>query len=180
MGGARAAAVGAAAGWLLSIACSSVTGRRAPPPPDPDLRIWAPPRVEWPAGSGRSLRFVIENATERALEVPPPHPSGARVAIFPDAGDFRACGVEPGAPPEADAIRLEPGDQLPVTVDLGAACGDLPPGEYRYELGYRLPATGGAAIALQPRYGTLVVDGPAPAAARRGPEPVRRRSPRSP
>jgi hypothetical protein len=168
----RAAALAAAAGAIL--ACASATGRR-PAPPDPDLRIWVPPILRWDAGTGREVEFAIENGTNRTLEVPPPDPAAAGVAIYVDAGgEGRACGVEPSPGPPAGTVRLGPGDALPVRVDLEEACGDLPPGEYRYELSYRAPRASGGTLALATRYGTLVVDG-AQRAGRRPAAPAPRR-----
>lgn len=177
MGAARAVAAATAAAALLALACASATGQRGPPPPDPDLRIWAPPVVHW-SGAERSLRFAIENATQRTLEIKDPHPSGARVEIFADSDAPRSCGVEPREPPAEEAVKLEPGDQVPVTVDLAEACRDLRPGEYRFEVSYRIPGNGGGGIVLHTRYGTLVVEG-SPRAARRSPGPVRPATPRA-
>jgi len=162
MRAARTAAAAAAAGWLLAAACGSVSGRRRPEPREPDLRIWAPVVVRWATDADRSVRFAVENGTQRTLEVREPGPSGARVAIFRDAGSAQACGVEPGDAPAGEAVRLAPGDQLPIRVDLRVACRDLGPGEYRFEVGYRVPPSGGGAPVLLPtRYGTLIVEGPA-------------------
>lgn len=166
MGTARAAAAAAAAGWLVAAGCSS-TGRRAPAPPDPDLRVWAPPVVHWGA-SGRRMRFAVENATQRSVEVQEPDPGAARIDVFADAGAARVCGVDAASdPPSRGAVTLAPGDQVPVTVDLGDACGELRPGEYRYELTYRVANAGGVATALHTRYGTVVVEALPRAAGRR-------------
>jgi hypothetical protein len=158
----RAAALAAAAGAAL--ACASVGGRPRRPPADPGLRIWVDPVLRWERGTGRAVAFAIENGTNRTLELPAPDPSAARVAIYADAGEVRACGVEPGGPPSADTVRLAPGDQIAVRVDLGVACASLAPGEYRFELGYRSERTVGGTLALATRYGMLVVEGPARAA----------------
>jgi hypothetical protein len=179
MRAARAAAAAAAAGWLLASACGSMSGRpRRPPPPDPDLRIWAPQVIHWSPGADRSMRFAIENATQRTLEVREPDARGARVAIFVDSGEAQACGVEGEDPPAAEPVKLAPGDQVAVRVDLGEACRNLAPGEYRYELSYRMPRGGSTAIPTS--YGTLVVEGPSRAVGRRGPEVGRPASPRGP
>jgi hypothetical protein len=127
------------------------------------------------------MQFAIENGTQRTLEVREPGPGGARVAIFPDADSARACGVEPGDAPAAQAVRLAPGDQLPVRVDLGDACRDLGPGEYRFEVGYRVPPSdGGAAIVLPTRYGTLIVEGRARAQDRKERDAMRPSVPHRP
>jgi hypothetical protein len=155
----RAAALAAAAGAAL--ACAS--GGRGPrrPPADPDLRIWVDPVLHWEWGTARAVAFAIENGTNRTLELPAPDPSAARVAIYADSGEARACGVEPDAPRSGDFVRLAPGDQVPVRVDLRDACGALAPGEYRFELSYRSERASGGPLTLATRYGTLVVEGPA-------------------
>ncbi len=166
MRAARWAAAIAAAGWLLA-GCGS-TGRSRPQPPEPALRIWAPTIVHWSPGADRSVRFAIENGTQRTLEVPEPDASGARVAVFAEADSDRVCGVEPSEARPAEPVRLAPGDQIPVRVDLGDACRDLRPGKYRFEVSYRVPRSdGGAGIVLQRWYGTLVVEGPVPGALTR-------------
>jgi hypothetical protein len=167
-----AAALAAAAGGLL--ACASTGGKPRREPPPPALQIWAPPIVRWSPGGERDVEFAIENATQRTIDVPLPDPAAAQVAIFPTTGEARACGVEPTEPPRAGTVRLAPGDQLPVRVDLGEACAALPPGEYRYELGYRAAAESGPAVSLPMRYGTLVVT-ETPRAARRPSVPAPRR-----
>jgi hypothetical protein len=160
----RAAALAAAAGAAL--ACASGGGRPRRPPADPGLRIWVDPVLRWEWGTARAVAFAIENGTNRTLELPAPDPSAARVAIYPDAGEVRACGVEPDVPRSAGAVRLAPGDQVPVRVDLRDACGTLAPGEYRFELSYRSERTSGGTLTLATRYGTLVVEGPARAPSR--------------
>jgi hypothetical protein len=171
-----AVALVAAAGGLLG--CGALGGRpRREPPPPPALQIWAPPIVRWAPGGERDLAFALENGTHRTLEVSPPDPAGARVAIFAGAGETRECGIEPAeraaagpvAPAGrggAGALRLAPGDQLPVRVDLEDACAGLGPGEYRYELGYVAARPQGGSLSLPTRYGTLVVTGAARAARR--------------
>jgi hypothetical protein len=167
-------AAAATAGWLLA-ACAS-SGPRHPPPPDPELRIWSPGFVRWAPGADRSMRFAIENGTQRTLSLPAPDAEGARVAIFGDS-ETPACSVQPAAERSVGVpVQLSPGDQVIVTVDLAAACGALAPGEYRYEIGYRIPPTGGkGSTVLQTRYGTLVVEESGrPRAARTGPPGPRR------
>jgi hypothetical protein len=158
----------AAIGALLA-ACTSGPPR-APPPPDPDLRIWSPGVVHWLPGTERSIRFAIENGTQRTISVPQPDPAGARVSVFGEA-EAPACALDPSRPTEGPAgapVTLSPGDQLIVTVDLSDACGSLPAGEYRFELGYRLPPSNGkAGVTLLTRYGTLVVEGRGPGAVPR-------------
>jgi hypothetical protein len=176
-----AAALAAAAGAL--VACASVGGSRPRrEPPAPALQIWAPPIVRWSSAAPRDVEFAIENGTQRTVEVPLPHPGGARVAIFPAQGEVQACGVEPSEPPPPPerAVALAPGDQLPVRVDLGEACAELPPGEYRYELGYRAARESGGALSLPTRYGTLVVSEAARAARRPSVPPPRRPAARAP
>jgi hypothetical protein len=163
-----AAALAAAAGGIL--ACAAPGGRPRAGEPEPGLRIWAPTLVRWSPGSGREVRFAIENGTQRTLELPAPDPDGARVAIFADA-EAPACAVEPSAAAPGETVRLAPGDQVALRIDLGRACGALRPGEYRYELSYRAPRRGGGALSLPTWYGTLLVDGP-PRAERRAGVPV--------
>jgi hypothetical protein len=169
MRAARAAAAAAAAGCLLATACSAGTATQRPSAPEPDLRIWAPPVIHWSPGAERSVRFAVENVTQRTIEVGEADPRAARFAVFLDAGQAQACGVEPEDPSAAEAVKLQPGDQLPVRVDLGDACGGLSPGEYRYELSYRVAKRGGGTTSLQTRHGTVIVDGPPRAVGRRGP-----------
>jgi hypothetical protein len=86
----------------------------------------------------------------------------------------RLCGVGPGGrPAPAPRIALAPGDRVTVHVDLEAACAAVPPGEYRFEVGYRAgdasgPVAPGGASAfvgtLPPQYGHVVVPRPADAA----------------
>jgi hypothetical protein len=173
-----AAALLAAAGGLL--ACGSLGGRPRPEPPPPSLQIWAPPILRWAPGADRDVEFAIENGTNRTLEVPLPDPAAARVAIFPSVGEARACGVEPAEPTPAGTIRLAPGDQLPVRVDLEEACAGLPAGEYRYELSYRAAKAGGGTLSLPTRYGTIVVSEAARAARRPAAAASRPPAPRAP
>jgi hypothetical protein len=171
--------VAAAIGALLA-ACASGPPRH-PPPPDPDLRIWSPGVVHWLPGAERSIRFAIENGTQRTISVPQPDPAGARVSIFGEA-EAPACALEPSQTegPAGAPVSLSPGDQVIVTVDLSGVCGGLPPGEYRFELSYRLPPSGGkAGVSLLTRYGTLFVEGrgprsPAQTGGTAGPPPERR------
>jgi hypothetical protein len=157
MRAARRAAAAAASAWLLAAGCSAA-GRRDRPPPDPDLRIWAPPVLHWAAGADREVRFAIENGTHRTVRVPEPHPRFARLEVFPDAEGPRACGVEAAGGGGERAVELAPGEQAPVVLDLSSACRAIAPGEYRYELSYRVPGEhGGGGTVLQTRYGILVV-----------------------
>jgi hypothetical protein len=165
----RLGAVAAAAAGLLACALG---GQPRPVPPPPPLQIWAPSIVRW-SGPDRDVEFAIENGTHRTVEIAPPDPAGARIAIFTPAGETPACSVEPGERPAGGTLRLGPGDQLPVRVDLGEACAGLGPGEYRYELGYVAAKPGGGTLSLPTRYGTLVVSGAA-RAARRPPAPAPR------
>lgn len=118
------------------------------------------------------MEFAIENGTYRTLEVPPPDPEAAGVAIYVEPGAARVCGVEPSVRSPAGTVQLAPGDQVAVRVDLDGACGALGPGEYRYELTYKGLAT---------RYGTVVVNGgPARNAGRPAGPPPRPPSARIP
>jgi hypothetical protein len=163
---ARAAAAGIALG-ALAAACASVAGRPPPPPPDADLRIWTSGVVHWGPESDRAVSFAIENGTLRTLTVQEADPVAARVTVYAGDGSGVACGVEPAEPLGGETVELSPGDHLPVRVDLEEACGSLRPGEYRYEVGYRAAVDGKGATALQPRYGTLFVEGGARSAAGR-------------
>ena len=186
MRGRPAAAAAAAAVWLLSVGCGGVGGRRRhPDPPEPALRIWAPPVVHWSAGEGRALRFALENGTASTLRIEEPDSARARVAIFPGAETARVCGIEPAAaaakpdgrdPTPDDTVALAPGDQVELRVDLADACGDLAPGEYRYEVSYVGAGGGGTGLAPRPSSGTVVVDGGARAVGRAD-QPPRRRPP---
>lgn len=160
-----AAAAGAAL-LALALAAGCASGGRRSEPPEPALRIWAPGVVHW-SGGRRELRLAIENGTNRTVRMEAPDARRVRISIHPDAGPDRACGVEPEAGDAGDALAVEPGDAVAVRVDLAAACGRLPPGEYRYVVGYEAPAAGeGQAVRLTPRHGTVVVEAAAPPADR--------------
>ncbi len=185
---ARAApAAAAAAVWLLSAGCGGFGGtRRHPDPPEPGLRIWTSPVIRWTAGEGRAVRFALENGTARTLRIEEPDAARARVAIFPGGETGRACGIEPPAAaarvegdpaPSADTVALAPGDQVELRVDLAAACGELAPGEYRYEVNYVTAGAGAGGLTPRTSYGTLVVEGAGHAVGRAGPSAPRRRPP---
>jgi hypothetical protein len=161
--GSRAAKAAGVVAWALAAACSSVGGGGRPSL-EGGPRIWVPGTVYWEPGGVRHLEFAIENDTSRTILLAEPDPANARVAVFPGADAPPACGVQPH-PTAARArplVRIPPGGSLPVRVELGEACGSLPPGEYRFEVDYRSPAVdAGEAFSggLATRYGVLFVEG---------------------
>lgn len=164
--GRQAARLVAAAASLALGACVSAPPRR-PEPPEPALRIWAPGLVHW-TGGRREVALAIENGTDRTVAVETPDPRRVRIAIFPDSGPDRVCGLDPEASDDpGDPVSVAPGDAVAVRVDLARACGRLPPGEYRYELGYEAPAVGkGPPVRLRTRHGHVVVEAAPPALER--------------
>ena len=168
--GARSGAAVAAAAVLLLSACALGGAPRRSDAPEPALRIWLPGVVHWDARS-RELALSIQNGTDRTVKVARPAPGRVRVALFRDSGPDRVCGHEPDAGEEGggEPIAVAPGDELAVRVDLARACGALPPGEYRYEVGYEAPPAGpGPAMKLRPRYGRVVVEAAPPPPLERG------------
>lgn len=183
---ARTAAAAAAAAWLLSTGCGAFGGgKRRPEPPEPTLRIWAPSVVHWEPGDRRSFRFALENGGARTVQVGEPDTARAGVAIFAGGEPARACGVDPAAarpgagekadPAHRDTVSLAPGDQVELRVDLTAACADLGPGEYRFEVSY-VSAVGDGGPAPRTSHGTLIVEGGGRAVGRAGPATPGRRS----
>lgn len=165
----RARAAGAALLALsLGLAACAGSGRRREPP-EPPLRLWAPGIVWW-TGEGRVFGLEVENGTGRPVKVEAPGPRRVRVVLFAGAERDRVCGhdADASAPP-GEAISLAPGEARAVRVDLEEACGTLPPGEYRYEVGYEAPAVGaGPPVRLQTAHGHVVVQGGAPRSLDRG------------
>lgn len=165
---------------LLAAGCSGASaGRRDDGGPDLGVRVWAPPIVRWEAGRPREVEFSIENLTLRTVTVPATDPANARVDVYAGPESIRLCGVAPRqgpAPRGAETIALAPGDRISVRVDLDAACAAVPPGDYRYEVSYRLPDTGRSGVVagtLPTRYGQVLV------AAGSAQEPARRLRARS-
>ena len=152
-------AVGAALGLA---ACVSSAPRR-PEPYEPALRIWVPGVVHWTGGS-REVALAIENWTDRTVAMETPGPRRVRVAIFPDSGPDRLCGLDPEVSDDVgDPVSVAPGEAVAVRVDLARACGRLPPGEYRYELDYEAPVVGrGPPVRLRTRHGHVVVEAAPP------------------
>jgi hypothetical protein len=162
----RSRAAGAALLLVLLAACAAPRRRE---PPEPALRIWTPGVVHWSAGR-RDFALAIENGTSRTVEVEQPSARRARVVLFDGAGADRACGHDAdGEGPAGAVTSIAPGDSRAVRVDLEAACGALPPGEYRYEVGYEAPAVGpGPSVRLRAGYGHVVVSGTGAASLDRG------------
>ncbi len=150
----------AGAALLLALALAACAGPGKREPPEPALRIWSPGVVHWSAGR-RDFALAIENGTSRTVVVEQPSARRARVVLFDGAGADRVCGHDADAAgPAAAATSIAPGDSRAVRVDLEAACGLLPPGEYRYEVGYEAPAVGaGPSVRLRSGHGHVVVDG---------------------
>jgi hypothetical protein len=113
-------------------------------------------------GAHRTMTLAVENGTSHAVKVEEPGPRRARVVLYVGAGPDRACAHDAdasGPPGEPDVIA--PGDSRAVRVDLGAACGRLPPGEYRYEVGYEAPPLArGPDVRLRTSHGHVVVGPP--------------------
>jgi hypothetical protein len=158
--------------WLAGLAiaggCSTGSGARGTQP-EAELRIWVDPLVHWEAGADRHVDIAIENGTTRTISLAEPDPADARVAVFPGPDNLRVCGVEPREGPAAarPRVALPPGASLRLRVDLNGACAAVPPGEYRFEAGYRSPPAQGEKAfsgAFATRYGELVIEG-APARA---------------
>jgi hypothetical protein len=154
------------AGVLLGPGCTFGGPHTRPEPPEPAIRIWMPDLVRW-SGGRREISLELENGTDHTVRMEVPDARRVRVVIFMGSGPDRACGVEPDASgPPGPAVTLAPRDVTPVTIDLEHACGGLPPGEYRFEVGYEAPAPGkGGPFKMRARHGHLVVD-----AAPAGPE----------
>jgi hypothetical protein len=119
--------------------------------------------------------FSIENPTRRTVTIAAPDPALARVDVLAGPESVRVCGVAPAervAPGER--IALAPGDRVAVRVDLAEACGSVPPGAYRYEIGYRAAEPAGAGAfsgTLGVRYGQVLVSAPTPDAGSLGASP---------
>jgi hypothetical protein len=150
-------------------AAASCAGPRRREAPEPALRIWTPGMVYW-RGTDRTMAISVENGTSHAVRVEAPGPRRARVVLYVGAGADPACahaGDASGPPGPPDAIA--PGDSRGVRVDLEEACGRLPPGEYRYEVGYEAPAvTDGPTVRLRTSHGHVVVEAPGPERLDRG------------
>jgi hypothetical protein len=151
-----------AAGVALAAAAIAACVAQAPhrpAPPEPALQLWTPGLVRW-SGSTRVLRFSIENRTDHTVEVEEPDPRHAGVVIYTGSGNDRACSKDPEPGPAAgEPQRLAPGEGRGLEIDLGAACGRIPPGEYRYELVYDAPPAGaGPPFRLLPRNGQVLVE----------------------
>lgn len=139
-------------------ACAGPARRREPP--EPALRIWTPGIVWWD-DTRRTFPLQVENGTGRPVELEAPGPRRTRVVLFAGAEHDRVCWHEADASgPPGESISLAPGEGRAVRVDLEAACGRLPPGEYRYEVGYEAPAVGpGPSVRLRTVHGHVVVRG---------------------
>ncbi|HET8538300.1 MAG TPA: hypothetical protein VFL83_00375 [Anaeromyxobacter sp.] len=158
----RAAAV--AAVLALAAACGGAGEERRGEAAEPAVRLWASPIVRWEPGARRAVGFALENPTNRTVHVASPDPANARVDVYAGADGLRVCGAAPVEPPApGPPVALAPGDRLSVRVDLEAACGGVPPGEYRFEVGYRAAAPAGADAfsgTLAARHGQVLVSGP--------------------
>jgi hypothetical protein len=155
-------------GVLLAGSCTLFGGRSGrPEPPEPSVRLWLPGVVRW-TGDRREVALELENATDRSVRIEAPAARRARVTIFLGPGPDPACGVEPDEGDRGPDVTLAPGESVQLTVDLGQACARLPPGEYRYEVGYQVPAAGkGKPLKARVRYGHVLVEA-APAGTERG------------
>ena len=127
------------------------------------MRLWTSGLVHW-SGERRDLGISLENGTNRTIRVEAPDARRVRVALYSDAGPERVCGQDADATGPADrAIALAPGEAQELRIDLARICGRLPPGEYRYEVGYEAPAVGsGPTLRLRPSYGHVVVEARSP------------------
>ena len=116
--------------------------------------------------------LAVENGSSHPVRVEQPGPRRAGVVLFFGSGPDRVCAHDADASgPPGPADPIEPGDSRGVRVDLEAACGRLPAGEYRYEVGYEAPAVAdGPNVRLRTSYGHVVVEAPddaSPSSARR-------------
>ena len=144
----------------LALACVGPPHHREPP--EPPLRIWTPGLVHW-SGDRRIMAVAIENSAPVPVPVEDPDPRRVRVVLFNGVGPDRICEKDAEeAGPVAQAVSLRPGEMRPVPVDLGEACARVPPGEYRYEVGYDAPAVApGPPVRLLAAFGhVLVAAGP--------------------
>ena len=128
------------------------------------MRIWAPTIVHWDRAGARHVEFAIENQTDRTLTLAAADPANARVDLFAGSESIRVCGAAPReGPPSREAVALGPGDRQAVRIDLEESCARLPPGDYRYELSYRIPDVGkpGAVKGSLPTsHGEVVIEAP--------------------
>ena len=152
----------ALAAWLLVAACAlHGPPHSAPEPPEPAVRIWLPAVVWW-TGARRELSLAVENGTDHTVRVEAPAARRVRATLFLGPGPDRACGVVPDEgeeEPPGPPVTLAPGEVASVTVDLAGACGRLPPGEYRYEVGYEAPSVAsGPPLKTRPQHGHVVVE----------------------
>lgn len=118
---------------LAALGCAGRFGRAGPGPPP---RVLAPEVVRWRTGGRRTLEFALDNPTDRGFDVPPPA-HRAWVDVQPTGGG-RSCHLRPDAP-DLPSVHVNARSRVAVTVDLGVACRDLPPGDYRYDLRVDLP-----------------------------------------
>ena len=128
---------GRAPALLLAVAaaCAGRFGdggaKRSPP------RVVGPEVVRWGAEGPRTLELVLDNPSGRGLDVPDPSHRAA-VDVRATGAGGASCQVRPVGP-DLPTIHVDAGARLPVTIALGAACGALPPGEYRYDARLDLP-----------------------------------------
>jgi hypothetical protein len=128
---------GRAPALLLAVAaaCAGRFGdggaKRSPP------RVVGPEVVRWSAEGPRTLELVLDNPSGRGLDVPDPSHRAA-VDVRATGAGGASCQVRPVGP-DLPTIHVDAGARLPVTIALGAACGALPPGEYRYDARLDLP-----------------------------------------
>lgn len=160
-GALRAAAVCACA---AAAACGGSQAERRALPPEPGVRIWAPPVVRWEAGAPRRVDFAVENTTSRTVTVAAPDPRAARVDVLSGPESLRVCGAAPAERLDAGApVTLAPGDRMTVRVELDGACARVAPGAYRYEVSYRvaaLPGGEGFSGTLPVQFGQVLVAAP--------------------
>ena len=148
----------AAALALLASACTYRFGTLPP-----NLRLAAPPQVEWAHGSGHAVRLVLENTGTSPLQVAEPSASRAAFEVYATSGNVPLCRkvVTPGGAPRVVTLRA----RERVTLDVSLPGCVLSPGAYRYEASYDAPPAAGSTWAgrVGPERGELVVRPDAPA-----------------
>lgn len=121
----------------LGLACAGARGGAGAP-----VRLEVPATVRWEEGGARELEVAVANVSGRTLGVAKPDLRTVQVVVSAAGASGPACRT-----PSPTANTLEPwqasalanGDRVLAKLDLAAACGKLPRGDYRYEVRYVSP-----------------------------------------